>query len=148
MPAHPVLPEAAAAPAMPSAAPSRSAQAPVDARPRPTTKAREKTARSTPESPSGTTLGSEAAQRLLEALESGMKVEAVYVDEIAPNKDRPSPHDREVFLSGLPFHDYSEEELKEWVKQFGPVDSIVFVRDLQTKKPRGSGEMERSQNQQ
>jgi len=41
-------------------------------------------------------------------------------------------HDHEVFLSCLPVHDCSEEQIKGWLEGFGIVEDVQLLRDSRT----------------
>jgi len=62
-----------------------------------------------------------------------------YIDELQLATGEPGAEDREIFLRDLPLEDYTEQQLREWLDDFGSVSEIVFIRDPSTKELTGRG---------
>eukprot|EP00931_Biecheleriopsis_adriatica_P077958 TRINITY_DN5142_c0_g1_i1.p1 TRINITY_DN5142_c0_g1~~TRINITY_DN5142_c0_g1_i1.p1 ORF type:complete len:1225 (-),score=248.79 TRINITY_DN5142_c0_g1_i1:19-3693(-) len=61
------------------------------------------------------------------------------IDEIQLASGEPLPSDCEVFLRDLPLEDYTEPQLREWLRGFGNPDQIIFLRDPVSKQLTGKG---------
>jgi len=75
----------------------------------------------------------------LSALEDGIPIEVLYVDELVSTSGIPAPSDVEVFLCNLPFQDYTVSELQQWLEDFGDIEDIAFLRDFTSQEFTGSG---------
>jgi len=67
---------------------------------------------------------------------------AIFIDDLSMVKRPDIPagdHDREVFLSCLPVHDCSEEQIKGWLEGFGIVEDVQLLRDSRTGEFNGKG---------
>jgi len=63
----------------------------------------------------------------------------IYVDELQLSTFEPGAGDREIYLRDLPVEDYGEEDLRNWLDDFGAVEQTIFSMDLTTKKLTGTG---------
>lgn len=63
----------------------------------------------------------------------------IFIDEIRLASGAPNSEDREIFLRDLPYEDYSEKDLHEWLANFGAVDRVCFLKDPLTKQLTGRG---------
>uniref|UniRef100_A0A7S4QT51 RRM domain-containing protein n=1 Tax=Alexandrium monilatum TaxID=311494 RepID=A0A7S4QT51_9DINO len=62
-----------------------------------------------------------------------------YVDDLQLATGDPGPEDHEIFLRDLPLEDYTEQQLREWLDDFGSVTEVIFIRDGETKELTGRG---------
>lgn len=81
----------------------------------------------------------DALQIFRDAKQRAQQIEVVYVDELLAPYRKPLPEDCEVFLKNLPWHDYSKQELEEWLAAFGKLDEVHFLIDTGTRQFTGAG---------
>jgi len=60
----------------------------------------------------------------------------IFLDELKmPKKPdvKPDNEDREVFMTGLPIKDFSEDQLRQWLEGFGQIEEVFLLRDVDRK---------------
>ncbi|CAK0827807.1 unnamed protein product, partial [Prorocentrum cordatum] len=70
-------------------------------------------------------------------LQDGGPPIVLYVDELQLATGEPGPEDTEIYLRDLPLEDYTEQQLREWLDDFGTVTRFVAIRDTSTKELTG-----------
>ncbi|CAK9104119.1 unnamed protein product [Durusdinium trenchii] len=60
----------------------------------------------------------------------------IFLDELKLSRKpeiKPDNEDREVFMTGLPIKDFTEDQLKNWLEGFGKIEDVFLLRDVDRK---------------